>query len=163
MNWLDIVMLCLAGIGFMKGLFDGFIKQVVSLIALVVAIFFCGKAAGWLKEYILKLDWIPAEGVTIVSYIVGFLLIIGVFALAGEIMNRVINVTPLGIVNHLAGGIFGLGIMVIFVSLTLNFLEIIDRNSTLISREIKVESRFYYPIKEIIPTIYPNGLFSIKE
>ena len=45
MNWLDITLLCLAGIGFVKGLFDGIIKQVVSLIALVVAIFFCSKAA----------------------------------------------------------------------------------------------------------------------
>ena len=33
MNWLDITLLCLAGIGFVKGLFDGIIKQVVSLIA----------------------------------------------------------------------------------------------------------------------------------
>ena len=41
MNWLDITLLCLAGIGFVKGLFDGIIKQVVSLIALVIAIFFC--------------------------------------------------------------------------------------------------------------------------
>ncbi len=40
MNWLDIILVCLAGIGFVKGLFDGVIKQVVSLIALVVAIFF---------------------------------------------------------------------------------------------------------------------------
>lgn len=39
MNWLDILLLCLAGIGFAKGLFDGVIKQVVSLIALMVAIF----------------------------------------------------------------------------------------------------------------------------
>ena len=53
MNWLDITLLCLAGIGFVKGLFDGVIKQVVSLIALVIAIFFCGKAAAWLKGYIL--------------------------------------------------------------------------------------------------------------
>ena len=52
MNWLDITLLCLAGIGFVKGLFDGIIKQVVSLIALVIAIFFCGKAAAWLKGYI---------------------------------------------------------------------------------------------------------------
>lgn len=39
MNWLDITLLCLAGIGFVKGLFDGVIKQVVSLIALLVGIF----------------------------------------------------------------------------------------------------------------------------
>ena len=85
MNWLDITLLCLAGIGFVKGLFDGIIKQVVSLIALVIAIFFCGKAAAWLKGYILALGWFPEEGVTILSYIAGFLLIMGVFILSGEL------------------------------------------------------------------------------
>ena len=59
MNWLDIVILCLAGIGFVKGLFDGFIKQVVSLIALLFAIFFCGEVADWLKDYIMALGWFP--------------------------------------------------------------------------------------------------------
>ena len=47
MNWLDITLVCLAGLGFVKGLFDGFIKQVVSLLALVLAIYFCGQIALW--------------------------------------------------------------------------------------------------------------------
>ena len=68
MNWLDITLLCLAGIGFVKGLFDGIIKQVVSLIALVIAIFFCGKAAAWLKGYILALGWFPEEGYDLELY-----------------------------------------------------------------------------------------------
>ena len=38
MNWLDITLLCLAGIGFVKGLFDGIIKQVVSLKVVSVTI-----------------------------------------------------------------------------------------------------------------------------
>ena len=91
MNWLDITLLCLAGIGFVKGLFDGIIKQVVSLIALVIAIFFCGKAAAWLKGYILALGWFPEEGVTILSYIAGFILIMGVFILAGELVTKVVG------------------------------------------------------------------------
>ena len=108
MNWLDITLLCLAGIGFVKGLFDGVIKQVVSLIALVVAIFFCSKAAAWLKGYIVALNWFPPEGVTILSYVAGFLLIVGVIMLAGEIMSRVVGVTPLSVLNHLGGGVVGL-------------------------------------------------------
>ena len=48
MNWLDILLLLLAGIGFVKGLFDGVIKQVVLLIALWVGIFCCAKVAVWL-------------------------------------------------------------------------------------------------------------------
>ena len=104
MNWLDITLLCLAGIGFVKGLFDGIIKQVVSLIALVIAIFFCGKAAAWLKGYILALGWFPEEGVTILSYIAGFILIMGVFILAGELVTKVVGATPLSVINHLFGG-----------------------------------------------------------
>lgn len=159
MNWLDITLLCLAGIGFVKGLFDGIIKQVVSLIALVFAIFFCGKAAAWLKGYILALGWFPAEGVTIISYVVGFFLIMGVFILAGEIVDRVVDATPLTVINHVFGGVFGLLVTVLFVSLLLNVLEFVDRGSVLIHREAKIESRYYYVVKEIVPTIFPHNLF----
>ena len=97
MNWLDITLLCLAGIGFVKGLFDGVIKQVVSLIALLVGIFFCTKAALWLRGYILALGWFPEQGVTVLSYVAGFLLIVGVILLAGEILTRVVGATPLSV------------------------------------------------------------------
>ena len=163
MNWLDITLLCLAGIGFAKGLFDGMIKQVVSLIALLVAIFFCAKAAAWLRGYIVALGWFPAEGVTVLSYVAGFILILGFVLLAGELVHRVVGVTPLSVLNHLAGGLLGLGLMIVFVSLLLNILEGIDRGSVLIPREAKVESRFYHSVKEIVPTIYPGNLFSLKE
>lgn len=159
MNWLDIVLLCLAGIGFLKGLFDGMIKQVVSLIALVVAIFFCAEVATWLEGYIVRLGWFSGGSVTIVSYIFGFVLILGGILLAGEIVHRTIGVTPLSVLNHLGGGALGFVIMLLFLSLGLNVLELIEKKTSLISPEIKVESRFYSPIKEIVPTIYPHGLF----
>ncbi|MEY8485952.1 CvpA family protein [uncultured Parabacteroides sp.] len=163
MNWLDITLLCLAGIGFVKGLFDGVIKQVVSLIALLVGIFFCTKAALWLRGYILALGWFPEQGVTVLSYVAGFLLIVGVILLAGEILTRVVGATPLSVLNHLAGGVVGLCFMMAFVSLLLNSMEMIDRGSVLISREAKVESRFYNSVKEIIPTIYFQNLFFKQE
>ena len=163
MNWLDITLLCLAGIGFVKGLFDGVIKQVVSLIALLVGIFFCTKAALWLRGYILALGWFPEQGVTVLSYVAGFLLIVGVILLAGEILTRVVGATPLSVLNHLAGGVLGLCFMMAFISLLLNGLEMIDKGSVLIPRGAKVESRFYNSVKEIIPTIYFQNLFFKEE
>lgn len=163
MNWLDITLLCLAGIGFVKGLFDGIIKQVVSLIALLVGIFFCTKAALWLRGYIVALDWFPAEGVTILSYVAGFLLIAGVILLSGEILDRLVGATPLSILNHIGGGVVGICFMMTFVSLLLNGLEIIDRGSVLIPQQAKVESRYYNTVKEILPTIYFQDLFIYKE
>ena len=163
MNWLDITLLCLAGIGFVKGLFDGVIKQVVSLIALLVGIFFCTKAALWLRGYILALGWFPEQGVTVLSYVAGFLLIVGVILLAGEILTRVVGATPLSVLNHLAGGVLGLCCMMAFISLLLNGMEVIDKGSVLIPRGAKVESRFYNSVKEIIPTIYFQNLFFKEE
>lgn len=159
MNWLDIVLVCLAGMGFLKGLFDGMIKQVVSLIALFIAIFFCGKVAGWLSGYVVQLDFFSAESVEIISYVLGFVLILGVLLLVGEIMHKIIDVTPLGILNHFSGGIVGLLVMILFLSLSLNLLEIIDKKSVLISHETKIESRFYHHIQVLVPTIYPHKLF----
>ena len=163
MNWLDITLLCLAGIGFVKGLFDGVIKQVVSLMALLVGIFFCTKAALWLRGYILALGWFPEQGVTVLSYVAGFLLIVGVILLAGEILTRVVGATPLSVLNHLAGGVLGLCFMMAFISLLLNGMEMIDKGSVLIPRGAKVESRFYNSVKEIIPTIYFQNLFFKEE
>ena len=163
MNWLDITLLCLAGIGFVKGLFDGVIKQVVSLIALLVGIFFCTKAALWLRGYILALGWFPEQGVTVLSYVAGFLLIVGVILLAGEILTRVVGATPLSVLNHLVGGVLGLCFMMAFVSLLLNSMEMIDKGAVLIPRQAKVESRFYNSVKEIIPTIYFQNLFFKEE
>ena len=163
MNWLDITLLCLAGIGFGKGLFDGFIKQVVSLIALVAAIFLCGEAAGWLRGYIVALGWFPEQGVSILSYVAGFILIMGVLVLAGEIVTKVIDATPLSIINHLGGGLLGLLLSLLFTSLVLNFLDFVDKSSLFISQETKVESQFYEPVRRIVPTIYPHNLFSQGE
>lgn len=147
----------------MKGLFDGVIKQVVSLIALLVGIFFCTKAALWLRGYILALGWFPEQGVTVLSYVAGFLLIVGVILLAGEILTRVVGATPLSVLNHLAGGVLGLCFMMAFISLLLNGMEMIDKGSVLIPRGAKVESRFYNSVKEIIPTIYFQNLFFKEE
>ena len=160
MHWLDILLLCLAGFGFVKGLFDGVIRQVVSLIALVAAIFCCAQVADWLRGYILELGWFPEYGVTVLSYILGFMLIIGVLKLVGDAMSKLIGVTPLSLLNHLLGGVFGLMFMMFFLSLTLNVLEYIDRGSLLIPLEAKVESKFYTSVKQIVPTIFPSNLFS---
>ena len=84
----------------------------------------------------------PEQGVTVLSYVAGFLLIVGVILLAGEILTRVVGATPLSVLNHLVGGVLGLCFMMAFVSLLLNSMEMIDKGSVLIPRQAKVESRF---------------------
>ena len=123
MSWLDITLMCLAGIGFVKGLFDGIVKQAISLIALVLGIIFCSKGAKWLYQYLSTFDYFSENITMLICYIAAFLLIAGIVLLAGEIASKIIGATPLSIINHLTGGFFGLSVMVIFLSLVLNIAD----------------------------------------
>jgi len=162
MNWFDIIILCLCGAGLIKGLIDGMIKQIVSLVALIIGVYLCAGVAGWLCGYSSQLSWFPPNAAVPVSYFLGFVLIVGTVLLAGNIIHRLISVTPLSILNHLIGGFIGLVLMLLFISVILNIMEIVDMQSTVLSQEIKVESRFYSLIKNIIPAVFPGNLFEIK-
>ncbi len=159
MNWLDITLLCLTGVGLVKGLFDGIIKQAISLIAVIAAIFLYAKAGLWLHEYIVKLGWFSENVIMLICYIAGFIFILAIVLLAGEIIHRIISATPLSLLNHLGGGVFGAALSLIFISLALNIIQIADTQSIVIPKKIKTTSLLYEPIKKIIPTISPTGLF----
>jgi membrane protein required for colicin V production len=154
-NWLDIILAGLAAAGFFKGYSDGFIRQGVMLAALLAAVYLCSKVATSLREYVLQTGWFPEYAVTAASYVLAFVLIAGIIMLAGEIVHRMVDVTPLSLINRLAGGAFALIITVVLLSLTLNMLEGLDRRSTLLPNETKVESRLYLYVKDLIPAIYP--------
>lgn len=159
MNWLDITLICLTGLGLVKGLFDGVVKQVVSLIALLVAIFFSGRVAVQLHGPLASLGWFSDTVLVAVCYILSFLLILGGLILVGNLFHKVIGATPLGIINHLAGGILGMVIMLFICSALINLYEMADGSSRLISESTKKESRFYYWTQSLVPAIYPYFSF----
>ncbi|MDR0348454.1 MAG: CvpA family protein [Tannerella sp.] len=163
MNWLDIAIMCLTVVGFIKGYSDGFIRQIATLIALVAAIWFCSKIAVFLREYILQTGWFPEHSITIISYIIAFILITGAVTLAGGIIHKVLDVTPLNLLNRMAGGVFAVMAIVVILSLTFNFLEELDPHSAVIPREIKIESQLYLYVKDRVPAVYPDNLFIWRE
>jgi membrane protein required for colicin V production len=159
MNGLDIVILCLAGVGLLKGLYDGIIKQVASIVAVIIGIYLCAGSAEWIRGYLAKLDWIPSHLAVMASYLFGFLLVAGIVVWVGVVVHRIVNATPLSIFNHIIGGLLGLLMMVLCMSLILNVIEMFDFHAVILSQELKVESHFYFPIKNIIPTVFPGNVF----
>jgi len=158
MNWLDMAILCLAVVGFIIGYKEGIVRQIMALVALIVAIYFCSRGAVYFRDYIIQTGWFPAESVGKVSTIASFLTIMIMVSIAGYFIHRMINITPLGCLDHPAGGIFSLGITLLLLSLIFNVMEDIDPQSTIVSRETKVESRFYFRVKEIVPAVFQVDL-----
>ena len=159
MNWLDIVIIVCVAIGLIKGLFDGFIKQVVSLIALIIAILFAGVLAQPVRDFLLDQPSIanamPGYIITGICYILAFSIIVLAIWGLGKLVNVAINVTPAKTLNYILGGFFGALMWVITLSLVFNLLTVFDPNYKVISKQTRKESVLFSTVNGMVPTLYP--------
>lgn len=101
----DIVLLLILVIALIKGLLDGFVRQVFSLIGLVAAVFI----AFWFlpsgKEIVIGL--LPETNpmlVAIIAWIAIFIIVRIIFYLLQRILQRIVDIRPISWINKLAGG-----------------------------------------------------------
>ena len=107
MNWLDYILIAFLGLSMLSSLRKGFAREVIGLIAAVLALmlgmWFYG-TAGLLVE--------PFTGPGRVASLLGFLLVFVAVLIAGSIagwtMKRFLQAIGLSIVDRLLGAIFGL-------------------------------------------------------
>lgn len=163
MNWLDLIIILCIGIGVIKGLFDGFVKQVISLIALVLSVLFAGYLASSLQGFIGGLELVPDYLCYPLSYVLSFVLIFGLMGLLGRFLQQAIEWSFLGCMNNLAGGFVGMLISVVGLSLLFNFLIIFDRNSRLIGKQTKRESVLFSSVQQVVPALYPYIKHKVEE
>ena len=159
MNWLDLLIIIILAIGLIKGLFDGFIKQVVSLISLILAVFFAGRTAKPLYDLLVDLksltNIVSPQIIAAICYILAFTLIVLVFRWLGNILNKTIKVTPISCLNYMLGGFLGAFTLLLLLSLIFNILTAIDSDSRIIKIQTKKESVLFDKVEKIVPFISP--------
>jgi membrane protein required for colicin V production len=155
MNWFDIIVLLFLASGFVKGLFDGLVKQLVSVVSLVLAFVFSGTLADIIRSAIhLDILFSPAT-MNAIYYVLSFVFIISIFGLLAKFVDRVINYTPVGALNRLGGGIFGFVMCLLCLSFTLNVLASFGIESKIIHKETQKKSITHTPVKMALPIVYP--------
>ena len=160
MNWLDIVILVCIVIGIIHGLVTGIVKQVISLVSLIAAILLSGAVAKmisrWVEQHIQNGNhWFTPGVQNVFYYILAFILIVSLFSIAAGLIDKIINYTPVGVLNRLVGALFGVFMWALCLSILLNFIAVFDTQSQLISKPIKESSIFYERVRMIFPTIFP--------
>ncbi len=105
MNWLDFVLLAIILVTAVVGIFKGFVRQVIGLVAvvagLILACLYYEQTAGVFMTFVKN---------QLVSNFLGFLLIFVVVLIAGAILGHLFTKAmkgPLAFVNRLFGAIFG--------------------------------------------------------
>ncbi len=149
MGFLDIVLGLLIIWGLFKGLKNGLFVEIASIIALIAGLFgaihFSYIAGDYLSS---NMDW--NEGyINLTAFIITFIVIVLAVHLAGKLLTKVADFAMLGLLNKIAGGIFGALKVAVILGALLVFVDRVNSSQIFINESTKKESKLYGPIHEI--------------
>lgn len=155
MNWLDIIIIVLIVIAAIRGFSRGFILELASLVGLVAGIYAAIYFSDFTRELLNR--WFHWNGkyMSVISFLVTFAVVSGIVFLIGMLLEKMIDIAALGLLNKLAGAMFGGLQAVVMVSVVLYAINIFDHNKRVISDKAKANSALYEPIASVVPTLLP--------
>lgn len=160
MNYVDIVLLLVLGLGVWSGFKKGFVISLFDVIGLGLGVYggihFSDAFAEWLKtEFNIGIDWLPFS-----SFLVTLLLILLLVHLLARAITKLLKLAMLGTLNKVGGAVFGLARSVLFVSLALLFLHPLNKKAQIVSDDALEASLLYTPIYLTATTVVPALLTS---
>ncbi|MEO0573156.1 MAG: CvpA family protein [Bacteroidota bacterium] len=149
MSFLDIVLGILLAWGLYKGLTNGLFVELASLVALIAGIFgsihFSYIAGDYLSQ---NMDWNPSY-IKVTSFIITFIAIVLLVHFAGKLLTKIADFAMLGLLNKIAGGIFGTLKVAIILGALLVFFEKATASFNFVNEETQKESILYRPVRDI--------------
>lgn len=123
MSLVDIAILVLLGFFLLKGIIRGLLREICSLLGLVLGGVFAFSFHLPLAQHLRDTFKLPAQLCVWGSFLAIFLLVVIIFAVLGFVLHRFVKLVFLGGFNRLSGALFGLvqGVVLIaMIVLTLN-------------------------------------------
>lgn len=154
MNWIDLAITIIAGLSLIRGYRSGFIKQITSVLALVVAGFFCSKVALLLSPLIVRYFDVSAQVLKVASLSLSFVIIVWAIRFFSRKVERIISFSIIKTLNRFLGAILSplvsLSLLsVLFLTIDTIFPPITHTNKQQ-PEDIRVVSKFYMPVKHIV-------------
>ena len=149
MSFLDIILGLLLIYGLYKGLKNGLFVELASLVALIAGIFgaihFSYIAGDYLSQ---NMEW-DERYIKIAAFVITFIAIVIIVNFAGKFLTKIADFAMLGLLNKIAGGLFGTLKVAVILGALLIFIERVNSSVGLVKSETKENSVLYEPVKEI--------------
>jgi len=163
MSFLDIVLGLLLAYGLYKGLKNGLFVELASLVALIAGIFgaihFSYIAGDYLHEH---MQW-DERYINLAAFVITFIAIVILVHMAGKLLTRIADFAMLGLLNKIAGGLFGTLKVAIILGALLIFFERVNASVGLVKSETMENSTLYEPLKEIGAFVFSKVLKSKED
>lgn len=154
MAFLDIIFGLLLLYGLYKGLTNGLFVEVASLVALVAGLYgafhFSHITATYLDE---ELGWNPSY-MNVAAFLITFFLIVILVQLLGRLLTKIADLAMLGMLNRIAGAVFGTLKVAVILGALIIFFERANHNFHFLDDETKQASALYDPLREVGSLIF---------
>jgi membrane protein required for colicin V production len=155
MNSLDLGILIIASIFFVRGVFRGFVFELVTVVGLILGYIISITYLSLLSGYILT--FFPSFPESIVKLVSFFMLFVGTNLLlrfVSNIITKTLKIAMLGWLNRLLGGILGMIKSVIIMSILVFVIDMVPFSSYLLE-QVEVQTSELYPVLNALgPRLY---------
>lgn len=158
MGFLDIILGLLLLYGLFKGLKNGIFVEIASIIALIAGLYGAIHFSYIAGEYLSQnMKW-DERYINISAFIITFIVIVLVVHLAARFLTKIADFAMLGLLNKIAGGLFGVLKVAVILGALLIFFDRTNSSFGMVKKEAVHESMLYEPIKEIGAFVFSRVL-----
>jgi membrane protein required for colicin V production len=155
MNYIDLIIIVLLVFGLARGFINGFIKELASLLALILGIWGAIKLSAFTAERLYDYFNMTGQYVGIIAFLITFVIIVIIIHFIGLLVDKFVEKISLGVLNSLLGLVFGLFKTALILSVIFTVLNAIDAKHHFLPKKQIENSRLYNPIADIAPAIFP--------
>jgi len=116
-NFFDYVLIAIVGLSMVLSLWRGFVREIISLIGLVVAFMVASRTSAMFGDFLGH--WLPKGTISdIAGFVLIFVIIMVVVGLSGVIIRKLVDVAQLTATDRTLGIFFGLARGVLLIALS---------------------------------------------
>lgn len=156
MNILDIILGLFLVYGLYKGLKNGLFVEIASLAAIIIGLYGAIKFSYLTGSYLSQnMDW-DENYIKLAAFVITFLAIVILVNMAGKILTKIADFAMLGLLNKIAGGLFGILKTAVILGTLLYFFESASSSFNLVENNTVKESVLYTPVRDIGALVFGN-------
>jgi len=154
-NYIDFIIIILLVFGIMRGYSEGLVKELASLLALIVGIWGAIKFSSFTAAKLYDYFDMTGKFVGIIAFLITFIAIVILIHFISILVDKFVDSISLGFINRLLGVFFGVFKTALILSIIFVVLNALDAKRPFLPREKIEQSKLYNPIADIAPALFP--------
>jgi len=156
MSVFDIIIIIPVLWGVYKGFTKGLIKEIATLLALVIGVYGAMSLYGYASGLIETQIDTPKKYLPVISFALTFIVIVIAVHFLAKLLDKLVKAVALGIANRIAGAVFGGIKFFLIIATILIIIDKIDYETNFLEKKTKEDSILYQASLDLVYSVFPT-------